>query len=294
MSTLKILPQLVASGIVIGSIYALIALGFVLIYKSTRILNFAQGELLMLGAYMCFLLSVDLKLPYIVAFLFTLVFAFVLGITLEFVLFRKMIGEPVFSLIMITIGLSSVFRSLAAFLWGRIDMVALPSPFPPKPIAILGASITYPQLATMGGMGIMFSLFTIFFRYSRLGTSMRAASDDQDAAALTGVNIHRVFQLAWVMAAVVASVGGIFLAHINYLDVGMGFIAVRVFPAVILGGMESIVGSLIGGLIIGLAENLAGGLIHSRLQDVIAYFVLIIVLLVRPYGLFGQKEIERI
>jgi branched-chain amino acid transport system permease protein len=205
-----------------------------------------------------------------------------------------MIGEPVFSLIMITIGLSSIFRSLAAFLWGRIDMVALPSPFPSQSIALLGASITYPQLATMGGMGIMFSLFSIFFRYSRLGTSMRAACDDQDAAALTGVNIHRVFQMAWVMAAVVASVGGIFLAHINYLDVGMGFIAVRVFPAVILGGMESLIGSLIGGLIIGLAENLVGGLIHSRLQDVTAYFVLILVLLVRPYGLFGQKEVERI
>ena len=294
MGANNIIPQLVISGIVIGSVYALIALGFVVIYKATRILNFAQGELLMLGAYMCFVFIVDLRLPYPLAFLLALVFSFVLGITLELVLFRKMIGEPVFSLIMITVALSSVFRSLAAFIWGDMVMVALPSPFPAKPIMFLGVNITYPQLLTMAGMAVMFALFAFFYHGTRMGTSMRAASDDQDTAALTGVNIHRVFQLAWIMAAVVACIGGIFLAHINYLDVHMGFIAVRVFPAVILGGMESIIGAMVGGLIIGLAENLVGGLIKSGLQDVTAYIILILVLLVRPYGLFGVKEIERI
>ena len=128
MNTAQVLPQLFMSGIVIGSIYSLIALGFVIIYKATKILNFAQGELLMFGAYIFFVLSVDLKIPYIFAFLLTLTFAFLLGISLELFLFRKMMGQPVFSLIMITIGLSNVLRSLAAFIWGDMDMVALPSP----------------------------------------------------------------------------------------------------------------------------------------------------------------------
>jgi branched-chain amino acid transport system permease protein len=289
-----ILPQLVMSGLVIGSVYALIALGYVVIYKATKILNFAQGELLMLGAYMCFVFSVDLNLSYPVSFLLTLVFAFVLGLALEVILFRHMVGQPVFSMIMITVGLSSVFRSVAVFLWGDMDIMALPAPFPATPITILGASITYVQLVTIGGTFAMYGLFLLFFRESRIGTAMRAACDDQDAASLTGVNLNRVFQLAWIMAAVVASVGGIFLAHINYLDTAMGFIAIHVFPAVILGGMESIVGALIGGLIIGLSENLVGGLVSSGLQSVTAYIVLILVLLIKPHGLFGEKEIERI
>jgi branched-chain amino acid transport system permease protein len=294
MSEISILPQLLMSGLVIGSVYSLIALGFVVIYKATKILNFAQGELLMFGAYMCFVFSVNLNLPYAVAFLLTLVFAFVLGLVLEVTLFRRMVGQPVFSMIMITVGLSSVFRSVAVFLWGDMDMVSLPSPFPTTSVTLLGARITYPQIVTMGGTIAMFALFALFFRASRMGTAMRAACDDQDAASLTGVNLSRVFQLAWIMAAMVASVGGIFLGHINYLDTSMGFIAVRVFPAVILGGMESIAGALLGGLIIGLAENLVGGLVSSGLQEVTAYIVLILVLLIRPYGLFGEKEIERI
>jgi branched-chain amino acid transport system permease protein len=290
----NILPQLMMSGLVIGCVYSLIALGFVVIYKATKILNFAQGELLMLGAYMCFVFNVDLGLPYPVAFLLTLVFAFALGLVLEFSLFRRMVGQPVFSMIMITVGLSSVLRSASIFLWGDMDMVPLPAPFPATSIKVLGASITYPQLVTVCGTVGMFTLVALFYRFSRIGSAMRAACDDQDAAALTGVNLNRVFQLAWVLAAVVATVGGIFLGHINYLDTSMGFIAVRVFPAVILGGMESIAGALLGGLIIGLAENLVGGLISSNLQGVTAYIVLIIVLLIRPHGLFGEKEIERI
>jgi len=294
MNTAQVLPQLFMSGIVIGSIYSLIALGFVIIYKATKILNFAQGELLMFGAYIFFVLSVDLKIPYIFAFLLTLTFAFLLGISLELFLFRKMMGQPVFSLIMITIGLSNVLRSLAAFIWGDMDMVALPSPLPMKPVKILGASLTYPQILTITAMVVMFALFALFFRVTRMGTAIRASCDDQDAAALTGVNINRVFQLAWIMAAVVACVGGIFLGHINYLHISMGFIAIRVFPAIILGGMESITGAVLGGLIIGVAENMAGGLIESGLQDVTAYIVLILVLIIRPYGFFGEKEIERI
>lgn len=294
MGGVNVVPQLIISGIVIGSVYALVGLGFVVIYKATKILNFAQGELLMLGAYMCFVFTVNLHLPYVLAFFLTLVFAFVLGLTLEFVLFRKMVGEEVFPLIMITVGLSSILRSVAALIWGEMDMVALPSPFSDKSISFMGAVITYPQIVTIGGLLLMFGLLTLFYHGSRIGTSMRAACDDQDAAALTGVNISRVFQLAWVMAAVVASVGGIFLAHINYLDTSMGFIAVRVFPAVILGGMESILGVMIGGLVIGLAENMVGGLVESGLQEVTAYIILILVLLIKPYGLFGVKEIERV
>jgi len=282
------------SGLIIGSVYALVALGFVLIYKATRILNFAQGELLMLSAYMCFVFTVELHLPFLVAFLLVLVFSFLLGLALEITLFKRMMGQPVFALIMITIGLASFFRSIAAFIWGELTLVALPSPFPQGTISLFGASVTYPQITTMVGTLILFALFLMFFHLSRFGTAMRAACDDQDAAALTGVNINRVFQLAWIMAAVVAAVGGIFLGQINYLNVGMGFIAIRVFPAVILGGMESVPGALVGGLVIGLAENLAGGLIKSELQEVTAYIILILILLVRPYGLFGEKEIERI
>lgn len=294
MAGKSVIAQLMLSGLAIGSVYAVIALGFVILYKATRVMNFAQGELVMIGGYIFFVFSVAIGLPYIFAFLLALSFAFSLGITLEFVLFRRMVTRPIFSLIMITVGLASVFRSLAALIWGKMDMVVLPSPFPINPARVFGVSITYPQLATIGIMVITFALAIVFFRGSRMGTAMRAACDDQDAATLTGVNIYRVFQLAWIMTAVIACIGGIFVGHMNYLNPSMGFMAIRVFPAVILGGLESIPGAMLGGLIIGLAENMVGGLVKSELQDVTAYIVLILVLLARPYGFFGEKEIKRV
>jgi branched-chain amino acid transport system permease protein len=294
---LQIFFQLVLSGVIVGSIYGLVALGFVLIYKATDVVNFAQGELMMLGAYVCYYLITSHHIPFIPAFLITLLFSALLGVLTEILILRPMVGEPIFSVIMITVGLATLLRSIVGLFWGH-DTYAFPSPFSEKAIDIFGLSVLPVEITTMFTALGLFILFFLFFKYSKMGLAMRATAFDQRYAFLMGISVRKIFSLSWVLASVVASIGGIFLASITALQTDMSFIGLKVFPAVVLGGIDSIAGAILGGLIIGLTENLAGGYLSqifgSGVKELSAFFILLLVLMIKPYGLLGKKEIIRV
>ena len=290
--------QLLVSGLVIGSIYSLVALGFVIIYKATKVVNFAQGELVMVGAYICFSLTVQAKLPFLAAFFLTLGFSFVLGIAIERLILRPMIGEPIISVIMVTIGLSSVLKSLVQLFWGT-QIQVFPPVLPQEPVMIAGLPVAPVYLAAFALSIILFLIFSAFFKYSRLGIAMRATAFDQQAAASMGIGIKNIFALSWCIAAMVSSIGGIILGNINGINAQLGHLGLKVFPAVILGGLDSLLGAALGGLVIGVLENVCDGAAKEFLglggfKDVAAFIFLVLILMIKPYGLFGAREIERV
>lgn len=289
--------QLLVTGLVIGSIYALVALGFVLIYKATSILNFAQGELLMLGAYVCLALVVDYRIPFVAAFLITLVFSLLLGLLLERVILRPMIGEPIISVIMLTIGLSSVLKAIVQATWGTSTRV-FPQIFPQEPFNFGGIVVSQVYIWSLGLALLLLIAFSLFFKYSRAGIAMRATADDQQAAQSMGISVKKVFAMSWAIAAIVSAIGGVLIGNINGINNSLSFIGLKVFPCVILGGLDSIIGAVIGGLIVGVLENLSGGYLDSffggGVKEVAPFIVLVIILMIKPYGLFGKIDIERV
>ncbi len=289
--------QSLISGIVIGSIYALVALGFVLIYKSTAVINFAQGELLLFGAYICLTLVVTLKIPFWFAFFATLIAAALLGFLLERFFLRPMIGEPIISIIMLTIGLASFLKAVLHLIWGSETLV-FPEIFPSEPLRFGPLLVSQVYLYSVAFAIICLVLFNIYFRFSRSGIAMRAVANDQQAAQSMGISIKRVFANAWAIAAVVASIGGILIGNINGVNSSLSSFGLKVFPAVILGGLDSIPGAIIGGVIIGVLEALAGiyidPLVEGGSKEVVPFIVLVIVLMIKPYGLFGTEEIEKV
>jgi branched-chain amino acid transport system permease protein len=293
----EILLQLTVTGLAWGSVYACIALGFVLIFKATDIFNFAQPELMMFGAYMAFTLIIYLKLPFVVAFFVVLILMGLIAALLEMMVVRPMVGEPVLAVIMVTLGLANVLRGFTGLIWGYEEL-QFPNPFPDDPILIFGAAVNQAEIYTIISTAILLIFFFLFFKYSDSGISMRATAEDTSAAFLMGINVKRVFTSSWVIASIVATIAGIFLASFTFLEPIMGFMGLKALPAIILGGMDSIHGSIIGGLIIGVAENLAGFYLEdylgSGINDVAAYVIVLIVMMIRPYGLFGKKEIERV
>lgn len=290
--------QLFVNGLVVGSIYSLVALGFVIIYKATKVVNFAQGEMVMVGAYICFALTVQLGLPFLVSFLMTLVFSVILGLCIERVILRPLIGEPIISVIMVTVGLSTVLKSLVQLFWGT-QIRVFPPILPTAPIWIAGVPVAPVYIAAFVLSALLFAVFSIFFKYSRTGIAMRATAMDQQAAQSMGIGVKNIFALSWCIAAVVSSIGGIILGNINGINAQLGHLGLKVFPAVILGGLDSLLGAALGGLIIGVLENVADGFMQQvfslpGFKEVAAYVVLVIILMLRPYGLFGTHEIERV
>jgi branched-chain amino acid transport system permease protein len=289
--------QLIITGIVLGSIYALVALGFVLIYKSTAVINFAQGEFLMLGAYICLQMVVGYHIPFWFSFFFTLIVCAIIGLLIERLFLRPMIGEPIISIIMLTIGLSSVLRSVIAIFWGTQTKV-YPPIFSEKPIHLFShIAVSEVYIYSIVFAAIFLAIFTLFFKYNRSGIAMRATADDQQAAMSMGISIKKVFALAWCIAAVVAAVGGILIGNINGINVSLSFYGLKVFPVVILGGLDSVGGAIIGGLIIGILENLCGGYLDPiipGIKEVAPFIVLVFILMIKPYGLFGTEEIEKV
>lgn len=290
--------QLVINGLVVGSIYSLVALGFVIIYKATKVVNFAQGELVMVGAYICFALTVQMQLPFLFAFFMTLLFSIVFGLAIERCILRPMIGEPIISVIMVTVGLSTVLKAVVQMFWGT-QIRVYPQVLPDTPVFIAGLPVAPVYIAAFIMAALLFGIFSLFFKYSKYGVAMRATAHSQQAAASMGIGIKNIFALSWCIAAIVSSVGGIILGNINGINAQLGHLGLKVFPAVILGGLDSLLGAALGGLAIGVLENVcdAGakdlfGL--GGFKEVAAFVVLVIVLMVKPYGLFGAKEIERI
>jgi branched-chain amino acid transport system permease protein len=293
---LNYLLQLFVSGLSVGSVYAVIGIGFVVIYKATKILNFAHGEILMIAAYFCLVLIENLHVHFLIAFPLTLVFCAVVGLLIERFIFRPMIGEPVFAVVMITLGLSIILRPLTGMVFG-FGNVMFPSPFPQKPIVFSNVVISHAHLWTFIISCAVMAIFFLFFKHSKVGIAMRAAADRQIVAFLMGINVKKIFSLSWAIAAATAGIAGILLANVMVMNLNLSFVAVKVFPAIILGGLDSIVGALIGGLIIGVFETLVGGYLDlylSGIKEISAYILLFIILIVRPYGLFGTEEIERV
>ncbi len=289
--------QLLISGLVIGSVYAMIALGFVLIYKSSRVINFAQGELLLIGAYFCLWLTVDLKIPFLASLGITLIASVTLGFAIERLFLRPMIGEPILSVIMLTLGLSALLRGTAIMLWGT-DTRVFPEVFPSTPLKLGLVEISQVYVWSLALSIIFLALFTLFFKYTNIGIAMRATSDDQTAALSMGISVKRVFGIAWAAAAVVASVGGVLLGNINGINLSISQFGLKVFPVVILGGLDSIAGAILGGFVIGTLESLSSGyldpLFGGGVREVAPFVILVIVLMIKPYGLFGQERIERV
>ena len=294
---MEIFLQIIITGIATGGVYGLIALGFVLIFKATGILNLATGAFMTLGAYICLTVLSQLGAPFWLAFLCTLGFAIMLGIVLERIILRPLIGEPIISVVMVTIGLSSILQGLTHLIWSP-DFRSFPEIFPPEPLD-LGIAIVPSGLL----WGFIFAavgtiIFILIFKLTRTGVAMRATASDQQAALSMGISVRWVFALSWSYGAVAAVIGGIVIGNISGISIYLGDIGLKVLAVIILGGLDSIGGAILGGLIIGVLENLAGlyldPIFGGGVKDVAPFFILVLIIMIRPYGLFGKKIIERV
>jgi len=287
--------QILINGLSIGFLYALAALGFVMIFKSSSVLNFAHGELMAIGAFVFLVLSTWAKLPIWLAFFITLAGSFSLGFIIERFFLRPLIGEALIEVIMLTVGLAIMLKGLMLFIFGG-DIHSYVD-FLPQTLTFHWGVMEIPgvYVATFIVGLIFLGLFGFFFKYSSQGIYMRSVADNQPAAMALGVHVRRVFAISWAIAALVCAMSGIVLGIINGINVHeVSAVGLKVFPVVILGGLDSIGGAILGGLIIGVLETFTGGYISSGLREVIPYIVLIIILMIKPYGLFGLVEIERV
>jgi branched-chain amino acid transport system permease protein len=287
--------QLLIQGLSVGFLYALAALGFVMIFKSSSVLNFAHGELLAIGAFIFLAFSVKWNLPIPLSFLLTLVGTFAMGFVIERLFLRPLIGEALIEVIMLTVGLAAMFKGLLLVIFGG-NLFNYPD-FLPAGLTIKWGAINIPPVYVASFIiGVIFlSIFGFFFKYSSQGIYMRSVADNQPAALSLGVHVRRVFAMSWAIAALVCAISGIILGIMNGINVhDISVLGLKVFPVVILGGLESIGGAIIGGLIIGILETFTGGYVSTSLKEVIPYVVLVFILLVKPYGLFGLVEIERV
>jgi branched-chain amino acid transport system permease protein len=292
--------QLVVSGIVVGSIYALSALGFVLIYKSSRVLNIAHGQIIAIGAFITYALTAWVGIPIYLSFFVSLILTFFLAMSVERIFLRRLIGEPIISVIMVTIGLMSILDGLIYLSPFGSENFSFPEFLPKTPLTMGGVSISWTQLVGVIITVILITGFSWFFKKSTLGISMRAVSDDQMASMSIGISIPRVFGLAWATAGFSAAAAGGIIGNITGLNfdtlVSFGII---VFPVVILGGLDSIFGAVVAGIIMGLIQQFAAGYLDGNwglngTADLLPYIILLIILLFKPHGLFGIHEIERV
>ncbi|SOC56888.1 branched-chain amino acid ABC transporter permease [Ornithinimicrobium cerasi] len=285
--------SMLAYGLADGAILALAALGFVLIYKATSVINFAQGEFLLVGAYMFYTAFVVMRLPLLVAVVVGVVVATVIGVLVERLILRPMIGENPISIIMVTIGLSSLLRAVVQMFYGTSPK-SMPAILPRGSVEILGATVPVNRLVVILVAAVVLTAFTVFFRKSRHGIAMRAVADDQQAAMTMGISVRRIFAMAWALAGVSALIAGVLLADISAVDQNLAAFGLLVFPVVILGGLDSVPGTIVGGIIIGLLKQGTAVYWEPGLATVVPYVVLVLILLVKPYGLFGETRIERV
>ena len=288
---------LLSNGVLIGLMYSLVALGFVLVYKATNAVNFAQGEFVMIAGFIAVGALTVLGVPLWLSILAALVAMVLFGFALERVMLRKLIGRPIIAVVMATIGLAAILRGLGPF--GIFQGTrSLPLPLPDEPF-VLGP-LFIPPIQLLGGVVSLLFLacFGYFFLKSRRGVAMRAVADNQQVAMAMGIDVERYFGLAWAMTGIVSALGGVLWGNMLGVDVNLALVGFKVFPVVILGGLDSIPGAVIGGLIVGVVENVAAGYIDPYVgggtKDFAPYVLMIIALMVRPYGIFGKRIIERV
>jgi branched-chain amino acid transport system permease protein len=285
--------QLTVTGLANGAILALAALGFVIVFKATGVINFAQGYFLLVGAYVVWSGVVDYGLHWSFAVAVALVVAVLLGLTTERFVLRPLVGENVISVIMVTIGLASILQAVVMFVWGT-EPRPMPAFIPRGTVGVLGVAVSQNRIWALVLAASVMAALTLFFQRSRHGIAMRAVADDQQAAMVVGISVRRVFALAWALAAASAVLAGIIVANLFGVSGEVAVFGLLVFPVVILGGLDSVPGAMVAGAIIGLLISYTAGYVGGGLQQVIPFVVLVAILLFRPYGLFGEVRIERV
>jgi len=285
--------QLTVTGLANGAILALSALGFVIIFKATGVINFAQGYFLLLGAYLVWSGVVQFGMHWSVAVVVALVVAALVGVATERFVLRPLVGENVISVIMVTIGLAFVLQGVVQFVWGTVPR-RMPEFIPRGTLQVLGVPISLNRVWAVLLAGAALGALTLFFQRSKHGIAMRAVADDQQAAMTVGISVRHVFAMAWALAAVSAVLAGVIVANLFGASAEVAVFGLLVFPVVILGGLDSVPGAMVAGAIIGLLVSYTAGYVGGGLQQVIPFVVLVLILLVRPYGLFGEVRIERV
>ena len=291
------LLQLLITGLAVGMVYALIALGFVVVWKSSSVANLALGQLVLFSSWFTYGMLVQVNFPLWLGFLLVIPFALALGWLIERFALRPLIAQPILSLITVTLGIAYFIEGVVTFIWPK-SVAALPRLFPIEPLRI-GAAVVSQEYVWVAAISlVVFGLLTLFYRYHRMGIAMRAAADDQLAVQACGVPVTRIFSSSWMFACLVAAIGGILISSIGGITHGLVETGLKAFSVVILGGLNSFVGAMVAGPIIGLAENLGGGyltpLTWPGVKDIIPFIIIIIMVLIKPYGLFGEVRIERI
>jgi branched-chain amino acid transport system permease protein len=282
--------QLVISGVAQGCIYGLIALGFVLIYKATETVSFAQGELMMLGAFFGLAAMTMMGFPFWVAVVSAIAAMALFGLLLETLVIRPILGQPAFSIVMLTIGIGYVARGLITMIPAiGTETHTLPVPYKDQVWNAGGLVLNVEQMVVIAATAVLCALLFAVFRYSKVGIAMQAASQNQLAAYYMGIPVKRLNSLVWGLASAVAAVAGLLLAPITFVHANMGFIGLKAFPAAVVGGFGSLPGAIVGGLIIGVVESLSGFYLPEGFKDTAAYIVVLVMLVVMPNGLFGEK-----
>jgi branched-chain amino acid transport system permease protein len=290
---MKYLFELIISGLAVGAIYGLIAMAFSVIYKATGIVNFAQGEIGMVVAYTAWTVATTFDAGALTVVIAAILIGVTMGLIVEWLIMRPMLGEPVFSVVLVTVGLAVVLRSLVMLIWGaspqKLDVGAADAVVRVADIGIRVSQIMVIALLLVAIIGSW-----AFFKHSRFGIAMRAVAADEKTARLMGVSTARVQAVAWGASSALAGIAGVYFAIIYNLSPTLFAVGLKAFPATVLGGLDSVIGSGASGLVIGVFENLVGGYMSSTLKEVAGFLLILVVLMVRPFGLFGEKEIERV
>ena len=289
---MDLFAQVVVSGLTLGSLYALVGLGFVIIYRATGVVNFGHGEMLMLGAMSALVLHVDLGVAYVFAFIIAVTGAGIFGALLERFAYRRLRFAPEVTVILATVAVGQIIRAGVRVVRGS-EVSRFPSPFSTEPFTIAGVTMTPTSLGITGTSILLMLLFVAFFRQTRLGKGMQATAQNRDAATLVGVSVNQTYMLTWAIGSALAAVAGILLAPLIIITPDMGVIGVKGFIGAILGGFTSIPGSVVGGFLLGVIENIGGVYVASEMKDAIAFVVLLLVLFFRPQGLFGKAVSKR-
>ncbi len=286
--------QLIVSGLALGSIYALIGLSLVLIHKATDVVNFAQGEMAMFSTFLSFALLSNVGLPLIVVVLLSFPIGAILGALVERVFIQPISSDPPVNLLIVTIGLWIIFNNLAGWIWGY-DPYTFPSLFPEQPFEFAGARISPNSLGIIAVALLVMAALYFFFEHTREGTAMRAASTNRLAARLMGIRVSRVWLLSWALSGGISSIAGVLIAPVTFLDFEMMVaVLLKGFAGAILGGFNSLPGAVVGGFTVGLLEVLFGSLISSTFKDNFAFVIIILVLMLRPNGIFGRAQVKKV
>jgi len=291
------LLQYTITGLAVGMVYALIALGFALIWKSSSVANLALGQLVLISSWFTYGMLVQAKLPFWIGLPLTILFAIFLGWAIERFTLRPLIAQPILALITVTLGIAYFLEGVVTFVW-PVSVARLPRLFPQQPIHIGSAVVSQEYLWAAVISLALFGILSLFFKYHKMGIAMRATADDQMAVQACAIPVTSVFSMSWIFACVVAAIGGVLVSSIGGVTFGLVETGLKSFSVVILGGLDSFIGCMVAGPIIGLCENFGGGyltpIIGPGIKDIIPFIIIIIVMIIKPYGLFGETRIERI